>query len=169
MGVYHHVAIQGIVTRTTHNYVYVQDETAGIMLFSRDWYGEFLALGFNAAVANGEIQVGDELKVAGVVWDFNGLHELTRMHAWEVVSTGNQLPPAQVVDIAEYSTNGEEYESEIVRVEYVRILDPVDSLFGGYIYEITNEDESQIGWMSIQGGGNSDWAGMPAPQWILQS
>lgn len=164
LGVYHHVAIQGIVTRTTHNYVYVQDETAGIMLFSRDWYGEFLALGFNAAVANGEIQVGDELKVAGVVWDFNGLHELTRMHAWEVVSTGNQLPPAQVVDIAEYSTNGEEYESEIVRVEYVRILDPVDSLFGGYIYEITNEDESQIGWMSIQGGGNSDWAGMPAPQ-----
>ncbi len=162
--IYTHMAIQGIVTRTTRNFVYMQDETGGIMLFSRPWFGEFLAIGFNEAVANGEIQVGDELRIAGVIWDFNGLHELTRLHAWEVVSSGNPLPAAQVVDIDEYSLNGEEYESEIVRVEYVRILDPVDSLFGGFIYEITNEDESQIGWMSIQGGGNSDWDGMPAPQ-----
>ena len=158
-----HLAIQGIVTRVTYNFVYLQDETAGTMLFSRDFFGDGNAIAFNNAIVNGEINVGDELKVAGVAVDFFGLHELVRMHAWEVVSSGNALPAPQFVDINEYSTNGEDYESELVKLEYVRILDPVDSLFGGFIYEITNEDESQIGWMSIQRN-NSEWADQPAPQ-----
>jgi hypothetical protein len=159
-----HLAIQGIVTRVTNNFVYVQDGTAGTNLFSRPFFSDINSLGFNDATKTGEIVKGDEVKIAGITGDFNGLHQLVNIHAWEVVSTGNPLPDAQLVDIEEYSTNGEEYESEIVRVERVRILDQVDSLKGGFIYEIVNEAETQVGWMSIQGSFNSDWAFQPAPQ-----
>lgn len=159
-----HLAIQGIVTRVTNNFVYVQDGTAGTNLFSRPFFSDINSLGFNDATKTGEIVKGDEVKIAGITGDFNGLHQLVNIHAWEVVSTGNPLPEAQLVDIEEYSTNGEEYESEIVRVERVRILDQVDSLKGGFIYEIVNEAETQVGWMSIQGSFNSDWAFQPAPQ-----
>ncbi len=159
-----HLAIQGIVTRVTNNFVYVQDGTAGTNLFSRSWYSDINSIGFNQATKDGGIKEGDELKIAGITGDFNGLHQLVNLHGWEVVSTGNPLPAAQLVDIEEYSINGEEYESEIVRLERVRILDPVDSLKGGFVYEIVNEAETQIGWMSIQGSFNSEWAFQPAPQ-----
>jgi hypothetical protein len=159
-----HLAIKGIVTRATSNFVYIQDETAGTMVYSRPAFSDVNSISFNQAVQNGEIGVGDELKIAGITFDYFGLHELLRIHAWEVVSTNNDLPEPQTVEINEYSNNGEEYESELVAVEYVRILDRVDSLFGGYIYEITNEDSSQIGWLSVQGSNNSEWANQPAPQ-----
>ncbi|MBO6793705.1 MAG: T9SS type A sorting domain-containing protein [Balneolaceae bacterium] len=159
-----HLAVQGIVTRITNNFVYVQDETAATTLFSRPFFSATNSVNFNLATKSGEIQVGDELKVAGITADFNGLHEVINIHAWDVVSAGNPLPNPQLVDIDEYSNNGEEYESEVVRVERVRILDPVDSLKAGFVYEIVNEEETQIGWMSIQSGFNSDWAFQPAPQ-----
>jgi hypothetical protein len=159
-----HLAIKGIVTRATSNFVYIQDETAGTMVFSRPAFSDVNSISFNQAVQNGEIGIGDELQIAGITWDYFGLHELLRIHAWEVVSTNNDLPEPQTVEINEYSNNGEEYESELVAVEYVQILDRVDSLFGGYIYEITNEDSSQIGWLSVQGSNNSEWANQPAPQ-----
>lgn len=159
-----HLAVQGIVTRITNNFVYVQDETAATTLFSRPFFSSLNSISFNEATKNGDIQVGDELKVAGITADFNGLHELINMHAWEVVSSDNPLPVAQIMDIDEYSNNGEEYESEVVRIEKVRILDPVDSLRAGFVYEIVNEEETQIGWMSIQGSFNSAWAFQPAPQ-----
>ncbi len=159
-----HLAVQGIVTRITNNFVYVQDETAATTLFSRPFFSSSNSVNFNLATKSGEIQVGDELKIAGITADFNGLHEVINIHAWDVVSAGNPLPNPQLVDINEYSNNGEEYESEVVRVERVRILDPVDSLKAGFIYEIVNEEETQIGWISIQSEFNSDWAFQPAPQ-----
>lgn len=158
-----HIAVQGIVTRATRNFVYLEDETGGTMIFSRDWFGEFLSLGFNEAIANNEIEVGDELKVAGISWDYYGLHETTRIHAWEVVSTDNPLPGPQSITIADYSSFGEAYESELVRLENIRIDGTTDSLYGGTLYPVTDE-LGNVGWMSIPGSSNSEWANKPAPQ-----
>ncbi|GAB5408724.1 MAG: hypothetical protein BalsKO_10890 [Balneolaceae bacterium] len=162
-----HLAIQGIVTRTTNNFVYVQDETAASMMFSRPLFSGLNAISFNEAVQNGEISVGDEVQIAGITTDFSGLHELTKIHGWEVLSTDNPLPEAQLISIDEMNENGEEYESELVRMEFIQLDEEADTLRGGFLYELTNLDGTESGWISIQGSGNSEWEGQVPPQGLF--
>jgi hypothetical protein len=157
-----HLAIQGVVTRATTNFVYVQDETAATMLFSRPFFADVNAIGLNQAVANGDIQVGDEVQIAGMVGDFNGLHQIIRVHGWTVLSSDNSVVP-QLISIEDFMFNGEEFESELVRVENIQLDEPVDTLRGGFIYEINNEDLTQPGWMAMQGEANNEWSGQLPP------
>lgn len=158
--------IRGIVTRVTTNFVYLEDETAGIMLFSRPYFSEPAAVNFNQAVQNGEINEGDELSVAGTLIDFGGLAELTRMHAWEVISSGNPLS-AQSITLQDVATNGEAYESELVHIERIKFDPPVDTLRSGSIYTVTNESGSQVGNLQIQAFTNTVFANTAAPQGLF--
>lgn len=162
-----HVAIQGIVTRTTNNFVYVQDETAATMMFSRPLFSDRNSVGFNSEVANGSIKQGDEIQIAGIVTDFNGQHEFYNIHGWEVLSSDNPLPAAQLITIDEMNTNGEAYESELVRMEFIQLDEEVDTLRGGNVYELTNEEATEFGWFSIQGSANSEWADQLPPEGLF--
>lgn len=162
-----HIAIQGIVTRTTNNFVYVQDETAATLLFSRPFFSPLNSVGFNDAVQNGEITDGDEVQISGIIGDFNGLHQLTNIHGWEVQSSDNPLPAAQLITIQEMNENGEEYESELVKMQFIQLNEEADTLRGGFIYELTNSDENEFGWIAIPGSFNTEWAGQVPPQGLF--
>ena len=155
-----HINVEGIVTKTTTNWLYLQDETGAIMTFSRAVFSDVNAISFFNAVANGDIKVGDYLKVGGMRTEFNGLQELTRMYAWEIVSSDNPLPEAQLLSLDDVANNGEEFESELVRIEFLQFVDPVDTLFTGY-YQVTNEDTTQFAYLGIPGPANSAWANQP--------
>lgn len=162
-----HLAVEGIVTSATTNWVHLQDESgAGTMIFSRPFFSDNNSVAFNLAVQNSEINVGDRIKVSGVVADFGGLHEIIRIHGWTVVSTGNALPDAQSVFLSEVTFNGEEYESELVSVSRFQLVNPVDTLFSG-IYDIVSEDGTETGYLYIPGAANSEWAGQPAIQGLM--
>ena len=82
----------------------IQDATAGINMYLA---GVPVALG-----------LGDEVTVTGITEDYSGKYEVKPATASDIVvnSTGNVLPEAQVISASELASNGEMYESELIRI-----------------------------------------------------
>ena len=101
------VTISGIVTSgpSLGSVRYVQDATGGIAAFP----GSGSTPGFAPAL-------GDAITLTGTLTDYSGLLEITPISAYNVTSTGNALPVAQVI-----TPNGlnESVEARIVRMEGV--------------------------------------------------
>jgi len=104
-------AIQGIVygvnMRTAGLSFTVIDETGGMGVFSDPG-----TLGYSVAE-------GDEVIVAGIVEQFNGLTQLSDLISIEVVTQGNAIADPTVV-----ATLNEDTESEFVMLECVSLTDP---------------------------------------------
>jgi len=69
--------------------------------------------------------VGDEVLVSGVVEEFYGMTEIS-VNSFEIISTGNTLPPVVPVstgDIATGSPTAESYEGVLVEVSNVIVVD----------------------------------------------
>jgi len=85
----------------------MEDETAGIDVYLG---GVPLDLG-----------LGDEITVTGETAEYNGKFEVLPGSAADVVvnSTGNVLPDPQLITASELASNGEAYESELIRINAV--------------------------------------------------
>lgn len=118
--------VDGIVTRVDGDGAYVQDSEGALYAFDGDFAG----------------QVGDEVRVDGPTAYFSGLFQLEDVsegQLTEVLSSGNQLPAPDTISLGEITDNGEEYESELIRVENFAIDDGGDQQFqGGTNYTISN-------------------------------
>jgi len=106
------VKLKGIVTTpnyqgTVRTSYYMQDETAGINLFN---YGVTYTL-----------NMGDEVEAVGDIFSYYGLEEIQNAEV-TVLSTGNPLPAAKVITLAQV---GEEYESQLVTVENIWLAEPI--------------------------------------------
>ncbi|MBN1338653.1 MAG: PKD domain-containing protein, partial [Bacteroidales bacterium] len=101
------VTIEGIVTSGPEygNLHFIQDATAGMAL-----YGPELNY----------LRMGDQVRVSGTLADYYGLLEMTGFTFHQVLSSGNQLPAAQTITINQM---GEDYESEIVRIDQIDFVD----------------------------------------------
>ena len=106
--------MRGIVT--TPNYtsssgtaLVIQDGTAGISIYSPS-ISNFLA-------------VGDSVQVSGTRQEFNNKIQIWPGIAADitVISSNNPLPAFQVVTVANFVANGEDYESELIRINGVSI------------------------------------------------
>ncbi len=163
-----HLSIEGIVTRVTYNFVYVQDETAGTMLFSRPFFWDANAISFNEAVFNGTIKEGDIIKVAGVAVEFEGQHELTRMFAWEVISENNPLP-VQEITLGELAADPESFESELIRLNRIKFNpeSPTDTMRAGDVYSISDETGTEFFNFYMQGSNNSVFEGTTPPEGLF--
>ena len=103
------VTVEGIVTRAFGRLTRIQDETGGLSVF--DGSGAF-----RTAVDSGDVRGGDLLRVTGELAEFASLKQIGTVLSFEILSRENELPPAQVLTLAEVASNGEEYESELIRV-----------------------------------------------------
>ena len=108
------VTVRGVVT--TPNYTSssgiacaMQDGTAGIAIYSPS-ISNFLA-------------VGDSLQVSGTRQEYNNKMQIWPGSAADitVISQNNPLPDFQVVTVANFLANGEDYESELIRINSVSI------------------------------------------------
>lgn len=99
------VTVSGIVTSgpSLGGIRYVQDATAGIAAFP----GSGSAPGFNP-------QPGDAITLSGTLVEYSGLLEITPISTFNITSTGNPLPPPQVITPDQLN---ELVESELVRIE----------------------------------------------------
>jgi len=101
------VTVEGVVTShnrsTTHTFYSIQDSTAGISFFLGDTVMNF--------------QLGDELRVSGTLYEWYSLLEILPGDASNIsiVSQNNPLPDYQLLTMQEYLSNGEGYESELIR------------------------------------------------------
>ncbi len=104
------VTIKGVITSPNYGYnsqYYLQDETAGIVLYSNE-------IGY-------DLNIGDEVEITGVIGQYQGLTQIVPVDSAdvEVVNTGVPVAPT-TIDIADI---GEEYESMLIQLERVKIVD----------------------------------------------
>ena len=105
---------------------YFQDETAGILIDD------------NSGVIISDFEIGDGVTgLSGVLGEFGGMLQLVPdSDPGDPVSSGN-YPAPQVITLTELTTNFENYESELVRVNGVTFTDAGTTFANGLIYPIT--------------------------------
>ena len=162
------VTIRGTVSRAYGSVARIQDDSgptgaSGIML--RQTFGD-LSTRFQEDITDGTIQPGTELLLTGTISQFSGLLQINNegLNSYTVVSQGDPPMPQTVTlsDIAPPA--GEEYMSELLRVEGLSFPDSDTSgtFSGGTTYMV--EDESGTSYMfRIQGSDETNVAGTPIP------
>jgi Cu/Zn superoxide dismutase len=151
--------VEGIVTRAQGRFAHLQDATAGIVAFQS-------AGPFRAAIDSGLVRMGDRLRITGTLTEFNSLKEFSPIDNFEVLSRDHPLPAPQLVTLAEIASNGEAYESELIRVEGLTIMAGADTVFApGRTYAITDASD-QSGGVALRTPAASDTriAGVAIPK-----
>ncbi|PEN14481.1 hypothetical protein CRI94_05500 [Longibacter salinarum] len=140
--------VDGIVTRVESDGFYLQDDTGALFVFDSS--------------ISSEVTQGDEVRVDGSTTYFSGLFQIESVgtDGLTALSSGNSLPDVQVVTLGELESNGEEYESELIRVEGFDIDDGGDATFaGGSNYPVSNTSGS----LTLRIPGGSELEGDPIP------
>ncbi len=88
----------------------IQDETGGLVIFGG---------GFDAG-----LNYGESVQVTGITDEFNGKFEIIISSENDVQVTGQgTLPEAQLISVSELSSNGENYESELITIQNATVTD----------------------------------------------
>ena len=152
------VTVSGIVTAldpgplNTLDGYFIEDPGAG------PWSGIYVA-----DPSGNRPAVGDRVQVTGRVAELTGLTAITELQEFTVLSNGNPLPPAYGVTTGGLAVVGEPWESVLVAVHSVTVIDAnpdepldrgewlvadvsgapvrVDDLTGGYTYRPVEGDE----------------------------
>lgn len=116
------VVVEGVITRAMGAFTRIQDATAGIVI--RQTSGTFFS-----AIASGDLRAGDKVQVTGKTSEFRYLKQINEVDilSWERLSRDNPLPTPQIVTLAEIAANGEQYESELIKVTDM-IIDPAGDM-----------------------------------------
>ena len=151
------VTVEGIVTRVMGDFTYVQDETGAITV--RATSGDYFD-----AVGNGEINIGDLVRYTGEKDSFSGLEQINDNNViFEVISTDNVLPEPSLVTLAEISSNGEDYEGQLVRVNGLTIDPDGDTDFQGSTNYTVTGPNSETGTLRVPGADDSEVDGKAFP------
>mgnify|MGYP006413332665 FL=1 len=98
------VNVNGIITSEEFGDLqYIQDETAGIAVYSSSTSG---------------LKKGDSVNIIGVIKDYNGELEISPVNSFQLISSGNALPDPKVLDFA--TGYADKYEGQLVRFNAVR-------------------------------------------------
>jgi DNA/RNA endonuclease YhcR with UshA esterase domain len=137
------VTVEGTVTRAFGAYARIQDASgptgASGLVVRQTAENDSLAQAFRSDISDGTITQGTRLQLTGTLSEFNGLLQVNNedLDTYAVEGQGS-LPAAQEVTFSDLSDNGENYESELIRVETVLFEDP--SATGGTLDAQTSYD-----------------------------
>ncbi len=127
------VTITGIVTNGEElgsSVRYIQDESAGIALYSPAWEG------FTTPSR------GDEITVTGEITEYNGLLEVgPNITGVTINSSGNDLPDYEYIDLSDF---GEDVEGELVNFDGAQFQDGGSTFAGNNTYTFLHEGEQGI-------------------------
>lgn len=120
------VAVTGIVTRLDGSTIYFEDENAGMGAFE-------------GAVAD-QVEPGTELLLDGVITEFRGLLQVSiEDDNFEIGREGLPLPEGVEATLDQIQTNGEIYESRVVRVSGLSVVSPQTETWEDFTeYELTD-------------------------------
>ena len=149
------VTVEGVVTSATGRFTFLQDDTGAITVFSPS------GTDLNAAIANGSLEVGDVVQIAGLRAVFNDLVQIDNVSSFEVVSEDNELPDAQEITLAEMLSLGDAVMSKRVRIGGLTVTDPA----GAVVFQAGSQtvtDGTATSTMFIQGESTAIGADVPA-------
>jgi hypothetical protein len=152
------VTILGVVTVGAEfgSPSYVQDATGGIAVYG--------------VITSGQISIGDEVEIVGLVSPFNGLNELGTPTIIRKVSSGNVVTPI-LVNCGQVNNDGaggvEQYEGMLVRINQVIVTSlngssiPNWTVSGsGTNYRLQDASDT----LEVRVDNNVNYNGDPAPQ-----
>ena len=156
------VTVQGVVSRAKGQFAWFQDGTAGLSI--RQTSGS----DFFAAVENGDIEAGTIIEVTGTISQFPDVGGVLQFNEGDLTSytiTGGINPPLpQTLSLDELITNGEAYESELIRVLGVDIAaDPGMVFEERSSYDLSDREDVFAEGLRIGNAGNTDVDGLEIP------
>ena len=95
------VKTHGIVTGVFNGSYFIQDG-------EDEWNGVYV-------YSSADVNVGDEIELTGIVEEYYDLTELKSISSYTILSSGNSLPAASVLNT--WNINDEAYEGVLVKVE----------------------------------------------------
>ncbi|PSQ80557.1 MAG: hypothetical protein BRD41_04855, partial [Bacteroidetes bacterium QS_1_63_11] len=161
------VVIEGTVTRAFGSYARIQDESgptgaSGIVI--RQTGGEN-ADAFQQDIADEDIRRGTQLRVTGTTSAFAGLFQINNddLSNYEIVGQTDAVPDLQTVTLANLQgSGGEDYESELLRVEGLSFPDASGSFESGITYTVENADGKTFEFR-VQDDAETNIIGEPIP------
>lgn len=132
----------------------IQDETAAIIIYNGD---------FDAGLS-----MGDLVTVTGEILNYNGKLEIVPSTESDisVISQGNELPAFQYMTLSGLLTMPESFESELVRVFGVEIIDG-DWPESGTNANLTISDDEGVTTLTLRVDRHSDVDDGPAPEGLF--
>jgi hypothetical protein len=165
------VTIRGTVSRAFGGYARFQDDSgptgASGMVIRQ--VGGGLTDQFQQDIADGVIQPGTELLVTGTLSQFSGLLQINGddLSSYSVISQGDPPEPQTVtledIEPSSQGPGGENYMSELIRVEGLSFPDASGSFEGGTTYTVENADGTTFQFR-VQGSDETNIAGEPIPE-----
>jgi uncharacterized protein YdeI (BOF family) len=159
------VTVEGTVTRAYGSYARVQDDsgpTGASAIVLRQTSGSNSSA-FQSDIADGTIQPGTTVKVTGTTSAFNGLFQINNEDLTDYTVQGQGSPPSpQTVTLPELAQNGEDYESELLRVEGLRFLSASGAFENGTTYTVEDGDGQPLEFR-VQDGSETAIGGAPIP------
>ncbi|HKJ32321.1 MAG TPA: CHRD domain-containing protein [Balneolales bacterium] len=130
------VNIKGIVTRTYGAFTRVQDTSGAITIYQTSGT-------FYDAVQNGSIAMGDSLAITGTTSEMDYLKVIDQgdLSSYTVLSRYNKLPTPLRIDLKKIAENGEEYESELIRVQGLKFA-TTGTFAASTTYNITDKSDN---------------------------
>ncbi|MAO65756.1 MAG: hypothetical protein CL666_12235 [Balneola sp.] len=143
------VTIKGIVTSANRIYSNIQQDTAGILTYTPS--GENVSGDYFNAIENGDVAIGDSIRITAYREDFQGQKELLDFVDFNVFSRGNPLPQAELLTLDEFFASGDNYNPERIRVNDLSI--PGSSIFesGRTYIAVENSTGNNIRFIVPQG------------------
>lgn len=161
------VVIEGTVTRAFGAFVRIQDESgptgaSGIVI--RQTGGEN-ADAFQQDIADENIRPGTQIRITGTTSAFAGLFQINNedLSNYEIVGQTDAAPDPQVVTLADLqSPDGEDFESELLRVEGLSFPQASGTFESGTTYTVENADGTTFGFR-VQDDTETNVIGEPIP------
>lgn len=117
------VETQGVVT-VVDDYGYYLQDGAG------EWNGIYV---YDTAAV---VAVGDEVKVTGLVAEYNGLTEIKDITSTDILTSGNFLPEPALISVVDANTEG--YESVLVALSKVKAGDGLTQYNEWFVWQSQN-------------------------------
>ncbi|MBI5464549.1 MAG: choice-of-anchor D domain-containing protein [Ignavibacteriales bacterium] len=132
------VVLEGIVTRAKGSYTYMQDTSAGIVIYQSSG-------SLKDSIASGGVKPGDKLHIQGKTSEYNSLKEIAAadLISWSAISKNNPIPTPPILTLKQLATNGEKYEAMVVKVLGATVLPGTDTVYAAAkTYSITDASDT---------------------------
>ena len=155
------VTIEGTISRAFGDFTRIQDAsgpTGASALVIRQTGGAFFD-----DVQSGEIAAGTTLRLTGTTSEFNGVAQINEddLASYEVLSQG-EAPAPQSVTLADFDSNGEDYESELVEITDLTFSEASGTFENSTNYDVSDGTATLT--LRVQNDNESDLGGVAIPK-----
>jgi hypothetical protein len=160
------VILEGTVSRAYGSYARLQDEsgpTGASAILLRQTAGSNSA-DFQQDITDDNIRSGTSLRVQGTLSHFNGLIQINNsdLTSYSVMGQGDP-PEMQEVTLSDLESNGEDYESELVRITGLSFPSASGTFNNDANYDVVDGTESNPVVLRVQGKDETTLGGESIP------